>query len=592
MLDTYSKNKKDIIEKLTELEKISSTEHVKRMSRTIRLKLESDIFSLVVVGQFKRGKTTFINALLGQELLPVAIIPLTSIITVLNYGKKLRITAFFENNQSREIALNELPLYITEKHNPKNEKGVDRVEIAYPSAYLKNGVQIIDTPGVASVHEHNTKTTYAYLPRADAAIFLVSADPPLTQAELHFLRDLKNVVVKTFFIQNKIDTVSKTDLEESLEFSTSIIEKEAGFSDVKMYPLSAKDALEGKLASEQQKINRSGLIDFERSLDRFLMEEKGKVLLNSAVKKTDNLTDEELLLAELEEKSVRLPLGELEDKIAKFKAFIHDVNQEKIDSGRLLTEEIKALQTEMLVEDLEKLKQEKTEWLVAEVEKFATKHKKDGNRQFAKGIDAFIDMQIKDIFGRWRAEEEKKLRNQLADILKRFIDRMNGMTDQIVQSASGLFGVSRRQFRIQETLPPKIEFRFQTSDESDVLSMTLDFAKKTLPKAIAHKILHKEAREKARQMMDRHAGKARYDFSQRMEKLVQDYRLHVAETVESAQSDVLKALEIGITSKQNTADEVFAKEKALDGRINSLKAIKEVLQNIISMQKNKSNNKV
>lgn len=580
MLDTYSKNKKDIVEILTELENISSTEHVKKTSKAIRLKLECDIFSLVVVGQFKRGKTTFINALLGQELLPAAIIPLTSIITILNYGEKLRITAFFENGLNEEIALNELPLYITEKHNPKNEKGVDRVEIAYPSAYLKNGVQIIDTPGVASVHEHNTKTTYEYLPRADAAIFLVSVDPPLTQAELHFLRDLKNVVTKTFFIQNKIDTVSKTDREESLEFSKSIIEKEAGFSDVEMYPLSAKDALEGKLASDQQKIEQSGLIGFEHSLDRFLMKEKGKVLLNSAVRKTDSLAGEELLLAELEKKSIRLPLGELEDKIEKFKAFIHDINQEKIDSSRLLTEEIKALQTEKLVDDLEKLKQEKTKWLVEEVEKFAIEHKNEGNRQFAEGIDAFINTQIRDIFGKWRIEEENNLRNQLSNILKRFTDRMNGILGRIVQSASELFGISQRQFRMQETLPPEIEFRFQTMDESDMLSIILDFAKKTLPKALAHKIILKEARDKAEQMVDRHCGKTRYDFARRMEKLAQDYRLNITDTVESAQNDVLKALEAGIASKKSTASEVSIRETDLNDKIKSLREIKESLQKI------------
>ncbi len=580
MLDAYSKNKKDICEQLAKLEKISASEHVKAMSKSTRTKLESDIFSLVVVGQFKRGKTTFINALLGKDLLPVAIIPLTSIITVLNYGEKLRIVAFFENGTNKEITLDDLPLYVTEKHNQKNEKGVDKVEITYPSSYLKNGVQIIDTPGVASVHEHNTKTTYGYLPRADAAIFLVSVDPPLTQAELHFLRDLKNLVVKTFFVQNKIDTVNKTDRDESLAFSKGVIEKEAGFNNVDIYPLSAREALDGKLTNNLHKIEQSGLIDFEHSLDKFLMEEKGKVLLESAARKTDNLIDEELLLFELEEKSIKLPLNELEDKIEKFKTFIHDINQEKIDSSRLLAEEIKALQTETLIEDLENLKQEKTKWIVAEVEKFAAEHRMDNNRRFAQAIDGFIDMQIRDIFGKWRVEEEKNLRDQLTNILKRFTDRMNGILGQIVQSASELFGVSHRQFRMHETLPPEIEFRFQTSDESDMLSITLDFAKKALPKALAHKIILKEARNKAEQMVDRHCGKTRYDFSRRMEKLVQDYRLNITDTVESAQADVLKALEIGIASKKDTVIEVSAREAELNDKIKTLKQIKESLQRI------------
>jgi len=580
MLDSYSKNKAEIIGRLAELGEIAGSEHVKIASQSIRTRLEADVFSLVVVGQFKRGKTTFINALLGKELLPVAIIPLTSIITVLNYGEDLRITVFFENNVRKEISLDDLPLYVTEKHNPKNEKNVDRVEIIYPSPYLKNGVQIIDTPGVASVHEHNTKTTYEYLPKADAAIFLISVDPPLTQAELYFLRDLKKLVAKTFFIQNKIDTVSEKDREESLVFSKSVIEKEAGFNKAEIYPLSARNAMEGKIAHDPKKIDQSGLAEFERSLDRFLVTEKGGVLLKSAVNKTKNLISEELLLAELEEKSIRLPLGELEEKIEKFKTFIHDINQEKIDSSRLLTEEIKALQTETVVEDLEKLKQEKTKWLVAEVEKFAAEHKADSNQQFMEGLDAFIDVQIRDIFGKWRVEEEDNLRSRLTNILKRFTDRMNSILGQIVQSASELFGVSHRQFRMQETLPPEIEFRFQTMDESDMLSITLDFVKKALPKALAHKIILKEAKEKAEQMVDRHCGKTRYDFSRRMEKLVHNYRNEITGTVESAEGDVLKALEIGIASKNDTATEVSARESHLHDRIKKLNEIKESLETI------------
>jgi GTPase SAR1 family protein len=202
MLNYYSKTKADLEHILKELGDIAVSENSKTKTQLICDKLKADVFSLVVVGQFKRGKTTFINALLGKDFLPTAIIPLTSIITILKYGVELKINVFFENNNRKDISVDELKLYVTEKHNPKNEKGVDRVEIFYPSDYLKNGVQIIDTPGVASVHEHNTKTTYEYLPNADVAVFLISVDPPITQAELHFLKDIKNLVVKTFFIQN------------------------------------------------------------------------------------------------------------------------------------------------------------------------------------------------------------------------------------------------------------------------------------------------------------------------------------------------------------------------------------------------------
>ena len=96
MFDEYLKIKTNIIESVAKLENIAANERIKTAVQLIAKKLNSDVFSLVVVGQFKRGKTTFINALLGEDLLPTAIIPLTSIITVLRYGDKLRITAFFK----------------------------------------------------------------------------------------------------------------------------------------------------------------------------------------------------------------------------------------------------------------------------------------------------------------------------------------------------------------------------------------------------------------------------------------------------------------------------------------------------------------
>lgn len=580
MLDTYSNSKIAIIDQLTRLEGIAESERVKNVAASLRIKLKANIFSLVVVGQFKRGKTTFINALLGKNLLPIAVIPLTSIITVISYGKALKITAFFESGAKKEIILNDLASYVTEKHNPKNEKKIDRVEITYPSQYLKNGVQIIDTPGIASIHEHNTKTTYEYLPRADAAIFLVSVDPPLTQAELGFLHDLKNLVVKTFFIQNKIDAVSASDQKESLAFSKEIIEKEAGFSDITIYPLSAKEALEGKGQGSQKKLEMSGLARFEEALEQFLMNEKGATLLRSTIEKTNGCISEEMLLAELEQKSIQLPLNALEKKIASFNKFIEDSNHEKTDSGRLLAEEVKELQTETLTRDLEKLKNEKTKWLVAKVGEFAKAHKSDGNTKFIEQMNAFIDEQIRDIFGTWRAEEEKVLKQDLNEIVQRFTDRMNKVLKGITVFSAELFGVAGQEFHIQETLPPEIEFRFETKDESDMLGMTIDLAKKALPKVLAHRLLLKEAEEHAERMIDRHCGKTRYDFSQRTEQFVRLYRLSVTETLESTQKDVLHALETGLAAKQKVVTETAAQGAQISDKIKILKEIKKSLDKL------------
>lgn len=566
MLNSYAENKNKLSNALAELNTIAVSNFSKEMIRLVGSKLEANIFTLVVVGQFKRGKTTFINALLKADILPTAIIPLTSVITIVRYGDKVEAVVSFNNGSKKVIPIGEIQYYVTEKFNPKNEKNVEKVEIFYPSSYLKNGVLIVDTPGVASVHEHNTKTTYDYLPQADAAIFLVSVDPPLTQAELLFLKDLKKTVSHIFFVQNKIDMVDPPDREEALNFTKRIIEEKAGFENIKIYPLSAK--------------TKSGLSDFEGSLEQFLLEEKGNVLINSSVDKIRSVISEELLLAELEKKSLITPLKELEDKLSNFKEFLSDINQECLDSGRLLTEEIKAIQKDVLERDLEKLKEEKTKWLVEKVDEFAVVNKKESNQKFIKLLNEFIAAQIRDIFSSWRNKEEEVLRQQLEKILSRFVNRMNALFEKVFSSSSALFGITPRTVRIQETLPEEIEFRFQVEDEADMLSMTLDIVKKMMPKVIAHKIIWKEARERAEMLVDRHCGKLRYDFSQRMERLARDYKSLFENAVTEVQKDVLQALETGLTIRQKTEVEVQEQKKELDNRIAKLNKLKTEIQNL------------
>jgi GTP-binding protein EngB required for normal cell division len=159
-------------------------------AQDLRDKLAAEQFNLVVLGQFKRGKSTLINALLGADLLPTA--------------------------------------------------------VAFPSVVLMDGVRLVDTPGVGSVFAGNTGTTLDYLPEADAAIFLLAADQPISQAELEFLQAVRQHAAKFFFVLNKIDYLSERELKESMEFSARVI-SESLASQVVIHPLSARSALMARL---------------------------------------------------------------------------------------------------------------------------------------------------------------------------------------------------------------------------------------------------------------------------------------------------------------------------------------------------------
>ena len=142
-------------------------------------RVESDVFNLVAVGEFKRGKSSVLNALIGMDILPVGVVPLTAIATIVSHGEQVTVEVAFDNGERRSVAPQALADYVTEKGNPHNSRGVQEVYVTCPSPWLASGVRLIDTPGIGSVYRHNSEVTYRFLPHADAVLFLLSADQPV-----------------------------------------------------------------------------------------------------------------------------------------------------------------------------------------------------------------------------------------------------------------------------------------------------------------------------------------------------------------------------------------------------------------------------
>ncbi|MCL4442091.1 MAG: dynamin family protein, partial [Firmicutes bacterium] len=311
---SYGALKKNVLKRIEALESVAAqreTGYLADYLAEVKQKLLQGRFNLVVLGEFKRGKTTFLNALLGADLLPTAVVPLTSIVTLIEYGRETSAEVIFLNGDIREIILKELPAYITEEGNPGNGKKVKLVRLTHPSPYLKDGVILIDTPGVGSIYQNNTDETYNYLPKVDAAIFLLSSDQPISRSELDFLKDISRYAAKTFFILNKIDYLNAEDRQKALEFSQKVLMEKVGFEQVNIYPLSAKLALEGNLTGDADKLRASNLHQFTSMLERFLLAEKGRAAINAACNKAANAAGELQLGLELEMRALGIPLEEL-----------------------------------------------------------------------------------------------------------------------------------------------------------------------------------------------------------------------------------------------------------------------------------------
>lgn len=262
--------------------------------RELLVKLAEDWFTLAVVGQFKRGKSSLMNAIIGREILPTGVLPLTSAITVLRYGPKERLIVDKENAlYPSELPIAELPGYVTEKGNPRNEKKVKTVYLELPVPFLRYGLEFVDTPGVGSAIAANTTTTYNFLPACDAVLFVTSVDTPMTTVELEFLNTIKEYVHKIFFIVNKIDLVADNERKEILEFVTQTVQSNAGIRVDRIFPVSCQTALAAGTSGNAGIYEASGLKTLEDALAQFLAEERAAVFLSAVAQKAARVVDSE-----------------------------------------------------------------------------------------------------------------------------------------------------------------------------------------------------------------------------------------------------------------------------------------------------------
>ncbi len=116
-------------------------------ARDLAARVSEGRFYVVCIGQFKRGKSTLINALIGEPVLPVGFIPVTAVPTVIRYGARKKARIQFRDGAWQEIAASDLDQYVSEEHNPENAKGVGGAEVFLPSALLSTGMCLVDTHG-------------------------------------------------------------------------------------------------------------------------------------------------------------------------------------------------------------------------------------------------------------------------------------------------------------------------------------------------------------------------------------------------------------------------------------------------------------
>lgn len=227
---------------------LSATE-IAEDAGTLAVRVAEGLFYVACVGQFKRGKSTLLNTLIGAQLLPTGVIPVTAVITIVRYGPAVRAIVHFDDGHEESVDRASLTDYIAEERNSGNRKRVRVVEVYAPSELLSFGMCFVDTPGLGSVFHQNSETTRAFLPHIDAAIVVLGADPPISGDEAAIAQEIAKDAPQLLFVLNKADRMSDTDVKQAAVFTRNALHQRLG-REVRLFTVSAWERSEGRATRE------------------------------------------------------------------------------------------------------------------------------------------------------------------------------------------------------------------------------------------------------------------------------------------------------------------------------------------------------
>lgn len=287
-------------------EKLNLEQSIQAIDAVLQ-RLETNSFSIAVVGEFKRGKSTFINALLGREILPSDILPTTATLNRVTYGLKPLVKIRFKDGREEEIAIAQLANYVTKWTLESETTAADVREavVYYPIPYCQNNVDIIDTPGLSD-DENMTAVTLSILPHVDAAIMVIMAQAPFSESEQAFLENelLKEDLGRIILVVTGIDLCNRSEdpdkivksVEQRLkkyvmqnaeqQFGKDSEDYKAYLSRIgkpRVFGVSAYQALQAKQKADPNLLTQSRFGELETALETFLTQERGAISLQVPV---------------------------------------------------------------------------------------------------------------------------------------------------------------------------------------------------------------------------------------------------------------------------------------------------------------------
>jgi GTPase SAR1 family protein len=314
-LERTAKSRQEIATHLSQMVQILNQAETEGKTASGKLELEQDledltavscnlqrgVFRLIVLGDMKRGKSTFLNALMSENLLPSDVNPCTALLTILRYGPEKRVTIHYNTGQppaqidfitfKRDYTIDPEEAKVLEQNGQDAFPDISHAVVEYPLSLLEKGIEIVDSPGLNDTEARN-ELSLGYLNNCHAVLFVLRASQPCTMAERRYLENyIKGRGLSIFFLVNAWDQIQESlidpentdelrDAEERLRkvFRANLAEycRVDGFDvyDERVFEISAIQALRRCVKDADANLDGTGFPEFIAALNTFLTQER------------------------------------------------------------------------------------------------------------------------------------------------------------------------------------------------------------------------------------------------------------------------------------------------------------------------------
>lgn len=442
------------------LEQLELTDQAQQAEEAAR-RLKSHVFTVGIMGEFKRGKSTVINALLGQKIAPADVLPASATLNRITYGLTPRATIVFKDGRRQEVPVDSIKEYVT-KITDESAAMAQTVELAiveYPCPFCQNNVEIIDTPGLND-DERMDEISESVIPELDAVVMVLSAIAPFSKSEAEFVRNklMTSDVSRLIVVVNQIDMV--LDEEDRARVVDSIKERiqrevlgriaaihgedspfyrdaRKKLSDMKLYPTSAIRALMGRVRNKPEMVEDSGILPFEDRLRRMLTQERGSLEIVRVSGVISKLLQEGRSALELRANALQMDSEQFKARQREAEAEVVAMRAKKVEEQKQLREKSKQINIQM-----EQLVLEKYADLEQRLGRFVDSYPLSGaaveSKGFPEQVSRALQDETKQALSDYAEQINVYLREQMGDATLRLSEYMGELSNSVLEINSKL----------------------------------------------------------------------------------------------------------------------------------------------------------